>query len=127
LTRWRAAFYAPDTLTLDLPQLDSLAQARSVARFELARRRVPRGRITALTLAAGQQRAQILARALGDRVRVSEAQTGHTADYFIHAEAHEVTHSGSRHRVSWALEPADAGVFWPLGRARLGAATRLAY
>lgn len=122
-----AAFYAPDTLTLDLPQLDSLAQARSVARFELARRRVPRGRITALTLAAEQQRAHVLARTLGDRVRVSEAQTGHAADYFIHAEAHEVTHGGSRHRVSWTLTPADAGVFWALGRARLGAATRLAY
>lgn len=118
-----AAFYAPAGLALDLPELDSLAQARSIARFELARRRAPRGR--ALTLALNGARALTLSP--GDRVRVVETQTGHAADYFIAAEAHEVDRGGSRHRVTWTLEPAAAGVFWTLGRARLGAATRLAY
>ncbi len=118
-----AAFYGPGALALDLPELDSLAQARGIARFELARRRTPRGR--ALTLALDGARA--LALSLSDRVRVVEAQTGHAADYFIAAEAHEVDRGGSRHRVVWSLAPADAGVFWALGRARVGADTRLAY
>lgn len=116
-----AAFYGPRALTLDLPELDSLAQARSVARFELARRRTPRGR--ALTVALDGSRA--LALSLGDRVRVIEAQTGHAADYFIAAEAHEAERGGARHRATLTLTPADAGVFWLVGRSRLGADARV--
>lgn len=118
-----AAFYAPGTLTLDLPQLDSLAQARSIARFELALRRAPRGRVTALTLAGPRA----LALTVGDRVRVSETQTGHAADYFIAAETHEVDRGGGRHRVTWALDAAPAGAFWLVGRARVGAQTRVSF
>jgi hypothetical protein len=120
-----AAFYPPAALTLDLPQLDSLAQARSIARFELARRHAPRGRVRTLTLAANSQQAHMLARTLGDRVRLHETQTGHTADYFIADEAHEVTQGGSRHRVTWTLARADSGIFWALGRAHLGTETRV--
>lgn len=116
-----AAFYGPRALTLDLPELDSLAQARSVARFELARRRAPRGRALTVTLAGSRA----LALSLGDRVRVVEAQTGHAADYFVAAEAHEVERGGGRHRAALTLTPADVGVFWLVGRSRLGVDARV--
>ncbi len=121
------AFYGPHSLHVDLPALNDIEQADSLARYELARRSVPRGRVTQLTLDARQHPAQVLARTLFDRVRVQESQTGHDSDYFIVAEAHTVDLGGSRHRVSWTLESAEANHFWLLGRDALNQTTVLAY
>lgn len=121
------AFYSPRTLRFDLPALDSVAQAESLARYELARRKSPRGYAHRLTLSIRQHPTQVLARTLLDRITIEEAQTGHVADYFIVAEAHRVDLGGSHHQVAWTLESAHANTFWLLNHSRLNADTVLAY
>lgn len=119
--------YRPQALLFDLPALDSVAQAESLARFELARRKTPRGQVRSLTLTNQTHEAQILARTLFDRITVQETQTDHAADYDIVAEAHEVDLGGHRHRVTWTLMNAEASTFWVLGRDKLNQTTILAY
>ena len=121
------ALYSPQLLRLNLPALDSIEQADLLAHFELSRRKTPRGELRSLSLDNVQQSAQILARTLFDRISVSESQTGHSADYFIVAEAHQVDRGGSRHRVTWTLESAQANQFWLLDHSLLGQTTVLAY
>ena len=119
--------YRPQTLLFDLPTLESVAQAESLARFELARRKTPRGRVRSLTLTNQSHETQILTRTLFDRITVQETQTDHAADYFIIAEAHEVDLGGHRHRATWTLASAEASTFWVLGRDKLNQTTILAY
>ncbi len=103
--------YGLKQLALDLPALSDIATARAFADYELTRRKHPRGAIETLTLNA-REHASALRLSLFDRVRVSEAQTGHDdSDYFIVAEAHHVSKGGSKHEVTWTLEPADATRF----------------
>ena len=119
--------YRPQALLFDLPALDSVAQAESLARFELARRKTPRGQVRSLTLTNQIHETQILARTLFDRITVQETQTDHAADYDIVAEAHEVDLGSTRHRVTWTLASAEASTFWVLGRDKLNQTTILAY
>ena len=116
--------HGPATLQLDLPALASLTQARALARFELARRQTPRGRVRSLTLSGGQIR-RGLARRLFDRIRVAETQTGREGDYFIIGEELEIL-AGAGARLTWRLESAT-NPFWSLGRRRLGRDTLLAW
>lgn len=119
-------FHGLHPLVFDLPALDSVEDAGQLARFELARRKHPRGTAHSLTLVSPRHRASILGRTLFDRITVTEMQTGHHADYFIIGEAHTLDLGAARHRVTWALEPA-AGDFWVLGDGLLDQATVLAY
>lgn len=119
--------YSPQALLFDLPALDSIEQADSLARFELARRKTPRGRIHSLTVTNQSHEAQILARTLFDRITVQETQTAHNTDYTIVAEAHAVDLGGERHRATWTLENIAANTFWVLGRDLLNQTTILAY
>ncbi len=94
--------------TRTLPALSDAETAQQFADYEVAQRRQPRGEIRELLLDARAHSAAALGLSLFDRVRVSEAHTGHSArDYFIVAEAHEVTAGGSSHQVRWTLESAD--------------------
>jgi hypothetical protein len=127
VSRESLIFYSPQALRFDLPALDSSEQADSLARYELARRKTPRGSIRSLTLSRIHHTTQILERTLFDRITVQEAQTGHAADYFILAEAHTVDLGSTRHHVSWTLESADANQFWLLGHSLLNQDTLLAY
>jgi hypothetical protein len=120
-------FHSPQALRFDLPALDSVGQAESLARYELARRKTPRGHARSLTLSGSNHAAQILARTLFDRITVQESQTGHDADYFIVAEAHTVDLGSTRHHVTWTLESADDNTFWVLGHSRLNQDSVLAY
>ena len=120
-------FYSPRTLSFDLPLLDSIEQADSLARFEMSRRKSPRGDIHQITLTNQSHASQILTHSLFDLITVRETQTAHDADYFIIAEAHEVDQGGHRHRVTWTLESAAANAFWVLDRDRLNQSTTLAY
>lgn len=124
---YRQALHGLRVLALDLPALDSAEQADMLARYELARRKQPRGEVRTITLAGPPHRAQILARALFDRITIRETQTGHAADYFIVAEAHRVDLGGERHTATWTLESARAGAFWLLGSSRLRRDTIVAY
>ncbi len=120
-------FYGPRILEFNLPLLDSLEQADQLARFELARRRSTNGAVHSITLSAAQHATQVLERTLFDRIGISESQTGHTGDYFIIAEAHQVTQGGLRHGVTWTLESALANTFWVLNQSRLNTSSVLAY
>ena len=104
--------YGLKQMSLDLPALSDMATATAFATYEVARRKHPRGSVRQLGVNAREHQRAALGATLFDRVRVSEAQTGHRArDYFIVAEEHHVYEAGARHDVSWTLEPADSTRF----------------
>lgn len=121
------AFYGPGTLVFDLPALTSLEEADSLARFELARRKDPRGAIRTMQINARLHPTQALARTLFDRIAISESQTGHAFDYFIIAEDHHVERGGARHSVAWLLENVGFSRFFIVGSGQLDQTTPLAY
>lgn len=111
--------YGLKRLSLEAPALSDIATAQAVASYELARRRRPRGTITSLSLQARQQPAAALSLSLFDRIRISEAQTGHRdREYFIVGEAHQAAASGE-HEVTWTLEEADSAQFVLLDSSRI--------
>ena len=106
-------FYGLKRLALDLPALSDIETARAFADYELARRKRPRGTIQWLRLKARDHLPAALAATLFDRIRVSETHTGHLArEYFIIGEEHHVSAGGTRHELTWTLEPADSAVFF---------------
>lgn len=104
--------YGLKRLALDLPALSHIETAQAFADYELARRKHPRGSIHSLQIDARDHLPAALSAGLFERIRVSEAQTGHGArDYFIIGEEHHVSDGGTRHSVTWTLEPADTARF----------------
>jgi len=94
-------------------EIDDVTEAENMAEFLLLERFGPRGRVPSLGL-AGLDTAlteQALARTIGDRISVVEAQTGINADYFIIGESHEITRGGD-YRTAWVLEPAPIYQVW---------------
>lgn len=88
--RWRLAL------------LDNLGVAAGLARWALITRKAPSGEIAAVSLIANRSddlMTHALARTIGDRVRVTEAQTGASGTYHIVGEAHEVL-AGRVHRAT---------------------------
>lgn len=125
--RTSITFYGLGTLELELPMLGDSETAEQLARYELARRKDPRGVVRALDITANRHPQQALARTLFDRIAIHESQTGHSADYFIIAEAHTVDQGGARHRVRWTLEPSDSERFVIIGHSALDSDRALAY
>jgi hypothetical protein len=115
------------TLTLSLPALDSIEDADQLARYELSRRVVPRGEMRTLQLDERHRLDDALLLSLFDRVRVIETQTAHDSEYFIVAEAHEVSAGGYQHQVTWTLEAVPPLAYWVLDVSGLSVGTRLAY
>ncbi len=106
----------------ELPALSDIETAQAFADYEVAQRRKPRGVIRELQLDAHQHPAAALGLSLYDRVRVSEAHTGHSArDYFIVGEAHEVGAGGALHKLRWTLEPADMTRYFIIDSSRIDA------
>ncbi len=103
--------YGLRQMSLDLPALSDIETAYAFAIYEVARRRHPAGAVRSLTLDARDHQQAGLRLTLFDRIRITEAQTGHAAEYFIIAEAHHVSLGGTRHEVAWTLEPADSTRF----------------
>ncbi|MCY3778923.1 MAG: hypothetical protein OXG78_01315 [Chloroflexi bacterium] len=104
--------YGIRQLSLDLPALSDIATAQAFAEYEVARRKHPRGRVGALSTNARERPTAALKAGLFDRIRISEAQTGHSGqDYFIIGEEHHVAAAGKRHTVTWTMEPADSTRF----------------
>jgi hypothetical protein len=120
-------FYGIQTLLLDLPALNTIEEADQLARYELARRKDPRGMIRSIMLESPAHLPQILARTLFERITITDSQLDHSADYFIVAEEHTVDQGGARHRVTWTLEPAAANRFWVIGADTINQTTVLAY
>lgn len=128
------ADYGRRTLRLNLPSIDDLEYAESIALFEQYRRSQPRGSAMAITLTShgkdgGGQHAHQLARTLGDRITVKEAQTGHDASYYIVGEAHKLSGGAALFETTWYLEPAPKAPYpWKLGvasRSNVGSSTYL--
>ena len=114
-------------LSFNLPALDSLEEADQLARFELTRRKDPRGAVRRIQVSGTNHLTQMLTRTLFDRITITETQTGQDADYFIIAEEHVVDRGGWRHQVTWLLEPASASTFWIIDTSRLDIDTIPAY
>ncbi len=99
--------YGYKPLVMDLPALSDIATAQAFARYELARRKQPRGRVSAITLDARDNPAALSA-SLFDRIRISDSQTGHAKqEYFIIGEEHHISAGGCNHEARWTLEPFD--------------------
>lgn len=114
------------TLSLDLALVQSEADARNIAEYELFRRKDPRGQIFDVGwISSGTAAvARALTRAIGDRISITEGQTGHAGEYFIVGEEHTV--SGLSHRWRWYVEPADLNEYWlagVVGRSEAGVST----
>ena len=96
----------------NLPALTDVELAHAFAQYEVARRKHPSGTIQTLGAMTRDHPSEVLGLTLFDRIRITEAQTGHTAqDYFIIAESHHVSQGGTQHQVKWTLEPADSTRF----------------
>jgi len=104
--------YGLKSATWSLPALSNIEVAQAFAEYEVIRRKHPSGIIQSLTAIARDHPIQVLGLTLFDRIRISETQTGQSAqDYFIIAEAHHISNGGSHHQVTWTLEPADSTRF----------------
>jgi hypothetical protein len=119
-------------LGLTLPLVNTVEDADQIARFELRRRPNPLGDALTLTVDARDQPPPVVFTApldctLFDRIAVHETQTGHSADYWIIGEAHEVDMGGARHFVTWTLERADPNRYWLIGSGVLDTGTALAF
>ena len=127
--------YGRRTLRLNLPSVDNFDDAEYIAQFELHRRSQPQGMMQTLSLKShgtqgGDQHAQQLAKTLGDKIAVQEAQTGHDRDYYLIGEEHKLSASATLLETTWYLEPAPDTYPWKLGvegRSELGQATLLTY
>lgn len=72
---------------------------------------------------------QILARDVGDRIKIIETVTGVSKSFYIQAVNLTVSAPGNPF-VTWTLAPADAQLYWKLGQtgySELGTSTRLVY
>ncbi len=113
--------YGLKQMSLDLPALSDIRTAAAFASYELARRKHPRGAVRQLQVNAREHGPAALGATLFDRIRVSEAQTGHRErDYFIVAEEHHAYAGGAQHNVTWTLEPADSTRFVIVGDSVVG-------
>lgn len=112
-------------------EMDNLADAQNIANYIVTSRKDPRGRVKRMTLRPRKNETlmtQALARTIGDRLAITETQTGAAADYFIIGEIHRLDMAGMDYTVTWILEPADANQYWILGSAgfsELGQTTTL--
>ncbi len=126
------AFYGQRSLGLNLPSIDNLDFAQTIADFELVRRKQPGGKVKSLTLLShgaegGGQHAQQLARTLGDLIRVKESQTAHDNTYFIIGEVHKLSNGGTRYETTWYLESATDGNWFIVGTSKPDGMAALAY
>lgn len=133
--------YGRRVMNLNLPSVDNFEDAEYIASFELLRRSQPRGTVSSLSLSShgtegGQHHAHQLARTLGDKITVKEAQTGHGLSmdegmpYHIIGEEHNLSAGATLFKTTWNLEPAPTQYPWKLGvvgRSELGQATRITY
>ena len=120
-------FFGQRALVLNVPLLDSADEAEQMAAYELRLRRQPQGIVPSLETSNRTHPQHVLARTLFDRIRLSDTQIGHDAEYLIIGEAHEVDLGGTRHHVSWTLERADPTLFWQIDSSRLDQTTTVAY
>lgn len=93
---------------------DTLADATTLASYQLDLRKDAVGRVNAYTLAGydTNRTVQVLTRTLGDRITMHESQTQANGDWFIIGEEHALD---SDYRVTWMLEDAGTIIYWAIG------------
>jgi hypothetical protein len=116
--------YGRHTLRLNLPAVDNIQAAQSIADFERYRRKEPLGKVSSMTLLSqgkqgGDAHADQLAREIGDRIEVVEAQLGHTGEYFIIGEAQKLSENATLLETTWYLESAIEGNWAVVGDAKV--------
>lgn len=125
--------YGRRTLRLNLPSIDSLQQAQYIADFEKRRRAQPQGEVLSATVAShgklgGGQHTEQLVRTIGDMITITETQTGHSKDYYIVGESHELTQGATLWKTTWYLERAPQPPLpWKLGDVNRSKLTTSAY
>ncbi len=116
---------------LYLPLLDDVDAAADLARWDVMVRKDPNGQVLWIARRANKSDSAMtyaLARTIGDRIALSEEQTGHNREYYIVGEKHEVD-SKFNHVVTHYLRPAPPATAWILGKSgfsNLGETTYLA-
>ncbi len=116
--------------TIDARLLDTLTRARDRAAYEVNQKKTPRGVVESVTLKLkdGTNHGEMLAREIGMRLTVVEAQTAANQAAYIIGENHDWRAGGKEYSVRWALEPASIFDGWLLGvagRSELGETTIL--
>jgi hypothetical protein len=112
--------------------LDSEAKAQSYADYMLTRFKDPETRFRKVTFSANHTAAlltQALTRQIGDRITVADSHIGHSQDYIIVGEEHQVKNQ-RLHTTSWILKPYSRAVGWMLGiagKSELGETTYVVY
>lgn len=125
--------YGRQRKAISLRMLDDPEYAKSLAYWERDIHATPSGQIEGMTILANASdtlMTQALTRVIGDRITVSESQTGVTStEYFIVGEKHTVANQ-YHHKTEWVLLPSRALAYWSLGTAgygELGETTWLAF
>lgn len=126
------AFYGRRVLRMNLPSVDQLEMAQTIADFELGHRTQPAGKIHSVKLISdanldGLHHQQQLERTIGDLISIKEAQTAHDEAYFIMGEQHRLVQRGEMLETTWFLEPANKGHWWVLDTGQLNETTRITY
>lgn len=88
----------------NLPYFVTITEAEELAQAIINARAQPSGAVKTLTLSNRTRFTDALTHTLFDVVTVTEGRTGHSADYCIIAEAHDIDLGGHRHQVTWVLE-----------------------
>ena len=123
------SLYGKRVMRINLPSIDSLEKGKPIADYEIIRRKDPRGLVQAVTLRSHGTRGgddgptdfhlEQLTLTLGDRVDVTETQSGHDASYYIIGEVHKLSDGAARYETTWYLEPTPDIYPWRLGYDRL--------
>jgi hypothetical protein len=114
------ALYGIHALRMTVPVVTDIEEAQAIADWELLRHSEAQGTIHELQTSTRSHPTETLSLSLFDRIKVIESQTGHNANYHIVSEAHIIDKGGTRHRVSWLLEPAESDIFFVIGTDSIG-------
>lgn len=123
------ALYGTREYRIDSKMMQNTGLAENIAEYALYRFKEPRGEILSgqFLVRDGVTWKRALQREIGDRVALSDEQTGHSAEYFIMGEGHQYN-ADTGYRVTWYFETADNNTYWLLGMSgysELGISTRL--
>jgi hypothetical protein len=118
-------FYGVRRQRLRLPLLSDSAEAQAAVTDALLQQRQVRGIVHHVTTDTHTHAHAVQTLTLFDRLQITEAHSGHSADYRIIAEAHQVRAGGAQHRVTWTLEPDDSAVFIVVDTSWVNGAQRL--
>jgi hypothetical protein len=103
--------YGVRRLSVSVPVLSDSEEAAALGKRVLLERSRARGMVHSMTLTTQSFPFRVLAYNLFDLIGVEDSQTGHTDNYTIIGQHHVVDRGGSRHRVTWLLEPSPVGQF----------------